>query len=160
MEIGWDETQDQDFLAEMAAAAKTKTHTAENLVPKGGKAIKGAKASPVDEEEFSAVSKAIAPKKPAAPKKPKARKASEGANDGDEEGVEEVLEFGLGGTPNAKPTADKKPPAKKQKRPTVSIDSSEIPTGKITLPSGSSAGDELEEAMMEDGMAEDDDSSD
>ena len=45
MEIGWDETQDQDFLAEMAAAAKTKTHTAENLVPKGGKAIKGAKAA-------------------------------------------------------------------------------------------------------------------
>ena len=110
-----------------------------------------------DEEEFSAVSKAIAPKKPAAPKKPKARK---GANDGDEEGVEEVLEFGLGGTPNAKPAADKKPPAKKQKRPTMSIDSSEIPAGKITLPSGSSAGDELEEAMMEDGMAEDDDSSD
>ena len=105
--------------------------------------MKGAKLKPSTEEdgpEFSAVSKPI--KK--APSKQKKRAADDEAVEA-AEGGEEVLEFGL--ADGGSKTGTVQTPKKKQKRATKSIDSSEIPAGKITLPTG--------DALMEEDAAED-----
>ena len=114
--------------------------TADKLVPKGLKAVKGAKMS-AEAEEFAATSKVAKP----APKKAAANKQAPSSGD-DEEGDEEVLEFGLASTPNEKPASKsgKKPAAKKRK--VQQIEPSDIPEGKVDLPS---AAEEMESAFLE-----------
>lgn len=139
IDVQWDDLESDEFLNDLANSSMS--FTAEKLVPKGLKAVKGAKAAPVEEEEaFSAVS-LVAPSAPKKTKTPK-KKAPPSGDDAAED--EEVLEFGLAdSTPIGK--------AKTHKRPrlgnTKAIDSSEIPEGKITMPSATSAGDAL---MLED----------
>tara|TARA_Y100000004_G_scaffold170445_1_gene205496 strand:+ start:147 stop:560 length:414 start_codon:yes stop_codon:yes gene_type:complete len=116
--------------------------TAEKLVPKGGKGVKGAKVNNAD-DDFTTTSKPKDDKKPAAKKAPAKKKATAEPNVENEDETEEILEFGLASTPK-----EKAPMAPKKKKPktTKQIDSSEIPEGKITLPVGdgaSSAGDAL-----------------
>ena len=157
IDVNWDELEDQDFLNDMASHSAE--FSAEKLVPKGLKGVKGAKVSALDDDDvgkdaasilggfnpkstFAAKGMAgsFASKKPPAKKKAVAEPSVDG-----EDGEEEIIEFGLAGTPNKKPAAKKTAAAAPHKRPrtTKSIETSEIPEGKITLPS---AGDALMEA--------------
>jgi hypothetical protein len=142
IDIQWEDLEDQSFLDDIAGA--TAAFTAEKLVPKGLKAVKGAKVSAADDDFSPVTTKKPAASKPAS--KANGKKKGPPKDDDEEEGDEVLLEFGLAPTPNDK--AVKKPA---HKRPKVQkIDSSEIPAGKIDLPEVPSVAEDLAEAMEND----------
>lgn len=120
-DVHCDELEDQNFLNEMVNAASN--FGAEKLVPKGLKAVKGAKVN-VEADDFSPVTTKTAPAKKTGKKKP--------ANDDDEEDAEVLLGLSEVADGDSKPAA--KPPAQKRPRTIKQIDSSDIPEGKMTLP--------------------------
>jgi len=121
IDVQWEALDDEEFLSELASASQN--FTAEKLVPKGLKAVKGSKAVVTMEEDDAKPS--AMPKAKAAPK----RKKEEKNADEDDEDDEEIIAFGTMETPTDKV---KKAPQKRP-RQTKKIDPSEIPTGKIDL---------------------------
>ncbi len=145
IDVQWDDLDNDEFMSDLATAGSA--FSAEKLVPKGMKTVKGAvKEVSMDDEPPASAKTKIAEKKPAGKKKASPTES----NDAEEEDDEEIIAFGLGSSP---PPNVKKPVPKRPKKSVKTMDLSDIPAPKINLPSASDvldqAMDEMEEELEE-----------